>query len=160
MVATYQILFKQKIASSFNSELITELQTSEWLTNDSISKIESKRLFAHPFFTSFLDTQNSSSACDLEFSKSDYLYNVCKHINEKRLLTDSTTVKTLDTTKISYSPFPQHLFHDRRHSPFASLTLIILILAIPFLALSRPRSTSFVPVVVSKAIMLSPVRFI
>ena len=55
-----------------------------------------------------------SNASDFEFTKSKSLYDVCKHINDKKPLTDSQANQKIDKTQLS-SPPSQTLTRGRTH---------------------------------------------
>lgn len=107
--------------------------------------------------TTFLDSQNFSSFCDFEFRKFHYLYDVCKHIGDKRPLTDSAYIQTLDTTSHSSPSPPKH--HSHKHGAHLLALPILALLAIPLLALPLVTGTSFVHVVISSVILLPTAKF-
>ncbi len=67
----------ENIASFLSSELIAQLQDLNWFTCDSLLKDELKRLIAYLLFTTFLDASYFQVASEVEFNKTDYIYDVC-----------------------------------------------------------------------------------
>ncbi|MPC37568.1 hypothetical protein E2C01_031054 [Portunus trituberculatus] len=95
----------KKLAISLSFELITQIHSSHWFTDDKISKDEVKRLFVYLLFTMSLDVPNSKVISDIEFTKTNFIYDVCKQITDRRPLTDSAHACHLSSILPSFSSF-------------------------------------------------------
>ena len=112
----------ENIASSLSSELVTQLESSDWFSGDSLPKDDLKRLLAYLLFTTFLDNANFQIASTINFKKHDYVYDVCKIISEKQPVTSQPVTShpvhalTQNSPELS-SVTHRGRSHNRSHSP-------------------------------------------
>ena len=117
--STSDVYKAENVASSLSSELTDQLKSSQWIDeNDNIKSSDFKRLMSYFLFIMQLDTPTFSVASDIEFSKKDFLYDVCKKISEKSPL-QTQPVSMIQPSAPAHDPVsrPPITHESRHHSP-------------------------------------------
>lgn len=73
----------ENFASSLAAELVTQLKDSSWFEEDKMTDEKFQRIMSYFLFILQLDPSTFAVASKVEFSPSDFIYDICKKILEK-----------------------------------------------------------------------------
>ena len=95
----------ENVASSLSSELTDQLTSSQWFDeNDMLSSAKFKRLMSYLLFVVQLDSPTFAIASDIEFTDTNFLYDICKQISEKAPPAPQSVSAVQTSTPAQFSP--------------------------------------------------------
>ena len=112
--STSDVYKAENVASSLSSELTDQLRSSKWIdSDDKITAADFKRMMSYFLFIQQLDVKTFNVASDIEFTRDEFLYDVCKKITEK-----SPTAAVQPVSAVQPSPpASSHAHNSRARSP-------------------------------------------
>ena len=94
----------ENFASSLAAELVTQLKGTNWFEDDKMTSEKFQRIMSYFLFILQLDHPTFAVASKVEFSPSDFIYDICKKILEK----SPPATKPVHLAQVPHQQGPSH----------------------------------------------------